>query len=126
MAINGRSASAEKYMRMSRQFLAQAQEEFDKGDMLQASEKAWEAAAQAVKATAEQNGWEHDTRGRLFENIDRISQETGDDDLHVHFHVANSLHQNSLEGWQADEFVQSGIRQVTLLVDKLVALSREG
>ena len=119
-------SSQDKYMQTSHRFLAQAQEEFNRGDMRQASEKAWGAAAQAVKATAEQRGWEHSTHARLFENINRISRETGDDELHVLFHVANSLHQNFYEGWQTDDFVKNGIQQVRLLVNKLVALSIEG
>lgn len=122
MAINARDMSAENYIRTSRRFLAQAQQEFDRGDMLQASEKAWGAAAQAVKATAEQRGWEHSTHARLFENINRISRETGDDELHDLFHVANSLHQNFYEGWQTDDFVQRGIQRVQVLVDRLAAL----
>lgn len=126
MAVTGRDTSAEKYIRTSRRFLAQAHEEFAKGDMLQASEKAWGAAAQAVKATAEQRGWEHGTHARLFENINRISRETGDAELHVLFHVANSLHQNFYEGWQTDDFVRSGIQQVALIVEKLAALNGEG
>lgn len=126
VAINAQDRSAEKYIRTSRQFLTQAQQEFAKGDMLQASEKAWGAAAHAVKATAEQRGWEHGTHARLFENINKISRETGDDELHVLFHVANSLHQNFYEDWQTDDFVQSGIQQVRLLVNKCAALSIEG
>lgn len=126
MAIDARDMSVENYMRMSRQLLAQAQQEFNEGHMRQASAKAWGAAAQAVKATAEQRGWEHGTRGRLFENIDRISRETGDDDFHVLFHIANSLHQNSCEGWQNDEFVQRGIQRVKVLVERLDALDTLG
>ena len=49
MAVNGRDKVVEKYMRTSRQFIEQA---FNRGDMLQASEKAWGAAAQASP------GWE--------------------------------------------------------------------
>ena len=122
VAVTGRDTSAEKYIRTSRRFLAQAQEEFDKGAMLQASEKAWGAAAQAVKATAEQRGWEHSTHARLFENVKKISQETGDAELYDLFHVANSLHQNFYEGWQTDDFVQRGILRVKVLVDRLAAL----
>ncbi|MDE2817254.1 MAG: PaREP1 family protein [Chloroflexota bacterium] len=121
MGVDGRSTSADYYIRTSRRFLAQAQEEFNRGDMLQASEKAWGAAAQAVKATAEQRGWEHSTHVRLFENIKRISQETGDAELHDLFHVANSLHQNFYEGWQTDDSVQRGIQRVKVLVERLDA-----
>ena len=126
MAVTGRDRPAEKYIRTSRRFLAQAQEELNKGDMRQASEKAWGAAAQAVKARAEERGWDHSTHVRLFENIKRISQETGDAELHDLFHVANSLHQNFYEGWQTDSFVQRGIQRVRALVDRLDALLDEG
>ena len=125
MAVNGRSKSAERYIRTSRQFIVQAQEEFDRGDMLQASEKAWGAAAQAVKATAEQRGWEHNTHARLFDNLKRVSRETGDPELHDLFHVANSLHQNFNEGWQTDDSVRRGILRVKILVDRLTALVTE-
>ena len=125
MAVNGRSKSTERYIRTSRQFIVQAQEEFDRGDMLQASEKAWGAAAQAVKATAEQRGWEHNTHARLFDNLKRVSRETGDPELHDLFHVANSLHQNFNEGWQTDDSVRRGILRVKILVDRLTALVTE-
>ena len=47
--VNGRDPKVEEHLRISRQFLCQAQEEFAQGDKLQASEKAWGAAAHAVK-----------------------------------------------------------------------------
>lgn len=122
MAINGREAAVERYLQTSRRFIEQAEAEFARGDMRQASEKAWGAAAQAVKATAEHRGWQHSTHARLFENVKRFSQETGDAELHDLFHVANSLHQNFYEGWQTDTFVQTGISRVKILVDRLAAL----
>ncbi len=125
MAVNGRSKSTERYLRTSRQFIVQAQEEFDRGDMLQASEKAWGAAAQAVKATAEFRGWEHSTHARLFENVRKVSQETEDAELYDLFHVANSLHQNFYEGWQTEDFVQRGILRVKILVERLTDLVTE-
>ena len=126
MAVISKDQSAEQYLRTSRRFLAQAQEEFNKGDMLQASEKAWGAAALAVKATAEQRGWGHNTHARLFENIKRVSQETEDAELYDLFHIANSLHQNFYEGWQTESFVQRGIQRVRVLVDRLNTLLDEG
>ena len=125
MAVNGREAAVERYLQTSRRFIEQAHAEFAAGDMRQASEKAWGAAAQAVKATAEHRGWEHGTHARLFEGVSRISSETGDTEFHVLFHVANSLHQNFYEGWQTEESVQTGILRVNQLVDKLAALITE-
>jgi hypothetical protein len=44
------------HLNISYRFIEQAQDEFEKGDILQASEKAWGAAARAAKAAAEQRG----------------------------------------------------------------------
>ena len=121
VAVNGRETAVERYMQTSRRFIEQAHAEFAAGDVRQASEKAWRAAAQAVKAAAEHRGWEHGTHARLFESITKVSWETGDAELHDLFHVANSLRQNFYEGWQPDTFVQTGILRVNELVDKLAA-----
>ena len=43
-----------EYAEVSRRLIRQAAEELERGDLIQASEKAWGAAAQAVKAIAEQ------------------------------------------------------------------------
>lgn len=115
--------SVGKYTALSRRLIRQAQEEFDKGDRLQASEKAWGAAAHAVKAAAEQRGWRHDSHARLFSIVAQISREAGDTELRTLFHVANSMHQNYYEDWQSEEFVQDGIQKVQLLVEKMHELS---
>ena len=48
--------TTEKYREASRHLLAQAHGELYAGDVRQASEKGWGAAAQVVKAIAEQRG----------------------------------------------------------------------
>ena len=120
--INGRSRKAEAHVRISRQFMRQADEEFAKGDRLQASEKAWGAAAHAIKAVAQQRGWRHDGPRNLFEAIDSIFHETGDADLRGLFGTANALHMNFYEDWQSDEYVQDGIERVKILLGKLEPL----
>ena len=115
-ASNGRAA---KYVALSRRFIRQAQEELDEGDRLQASEKAWGAAAHAVKAVAEQRGWRHDSHARLFDVVSRIANAMDDPELRDLFHMANSLHQNFYEDWQTDDFVQRGIERVHVLVGKM-------
>ena len=39
--------------------------ESDKGNRLQASENIWKSVAHALKAVAEQRGWEHDSHSKL-------------------------------------------------------------
>ena len=50
---------ANRYQQMSQKYMRQAQEELDKADLSQASEKAWGAAAEAMKALAAVRGWNH-------------------------------------------------------------------
>lgn len=102
--------------------MRQADEEFAKGDRLQASEKAWGAAAHAVKAVAQQRGWRHDGHRYLFDTIDGIYRETGDPELRDLFGRANSLHMNFYEDWQSNEHVQDGIERVKVLLEKLKPL----
>ena len=123
MADNGREEAVEMHMRTSRQFILQAQEELNAGDRLQASEKAWGAAAHAVKALAQPRGWEHRTYARLSVAVDRIAEDAACPELRTLFSHANSLHQNFYENWQTGKFVQDGINQVRLLVEELQALS---
>ena len=50
---------ANRYLQMSRKYMRQAQEELDKGDLAQATEKAWGASAESLKSLAAQRGWNH-------------------------------------------------------------------
>ena len=121
--VSGRDPQVTEHRRISRQFLRQAQAEFASGDRLQASEKAWGAAAHAVKAVAQHRGWRHDEIRHLFEAIEKIYRETGDSSFLSLFQLASSLHMNSFEDWQPDNFVQDGIEQVESLLEKLEPLS---
>lgn len=114
-----RRTSADEYVALSRRFVRQAQEEFDKGDRLQASGKAWGAAAHAVKAVAASRGWNHNSHRLLFDVIDQVTRDVETPVLRSLFHAANSLHQNFYENWQPDGSVQAGINEVKQLVDLL-------
>lgn len=106
----------------ARHFMAKADDYLADGDLLQASEKGWGAAAQTVKAAAEHRGWSHDGRRQLYTAIDRLADEAGDRRLRNLFRSANSLHQNFYEGWMTRDAVEDGLRDVEELVDKLQVL----
>ena len=55
-----------KYRDDSRSLLAQARDELARGDVRQASEKGWGAAAQILKAVAEQRGWDQRSPPAFF------------------------------------------------------------
>ena len=86
------------YRETCARMMAQARVELDAGDLRQASEKAWGAAAQMVKAIAHQRGWRHDSHGGLFRAVRNLSNEARDPEIHRLFMSANGLHVNFYEG----------------------------
>jgi hypothetical protein len=111
-----------EYRNAGRLLLGQAKEELDKGDVRQASEKGWGAAAQIVKAIAEQRGWQHNTHGRLHQIAGSLVRETGDRDIFNLFGIASSLHTNFYENWAIHAEVDAWIQGVEQLLDKLEPL----
>ena len=107
------------YREQSRVYLAQAYEELAKGDIPQASEKAWGAAAQMVKAVAQDRGWEHRRHGDLYGAIRRLRRETGRREFRVLFSSANDLHFNFYENlFEADDLIDL-LPEVERLVEML-------
>ena len=115
--------TTQTYQEASWTLLAQSEEELAQGDIRQASEKAWGAAAQIVKAVAQQRGWPHQRHAALFRVISSLAEETGDDQLRNLFQVANSLHTNFYENWDTADNVSAALGDVRLLVDKLAPLA---
>ncbi len=103
----------------SRRLIAQARAELQAGDLLQASEKGWGAAAQAVKSVAETRRWPHNGHRQLFQAVDRLVAETDDEDLRTAFGLAGALHTNFYEGWLGREDIEAHLSQVAGLVEKL-------
>ena len=93
------------------------------GDVRQASEKGWGAAAQMVKAIAELRGWTHSSHGALYAVIDRLVRETGNQDIRRLFNAASTLHVNFYENWMSAEYVQSGLEDVRRLLEMLQSMA---
>lgn len=110
------------YAVKSREFLAQAADELDKGDLVQASEKLWGAAAQVVKSVAERRRWRHDSHRALVQVVDRLVDETGDVALRTAFQIAQSLHFNFYEGMHSQGFVAGSVSPIEEFVAKLEGL----
>ena len=110
------------YREQSRIFLAQAYEELAKGDLPQASEKAWGAAAQIIKAVAEHRGWRHRSHQALRTTVTALLRETGDSELGTLFSSAGELHTNFYEHWNTAELTALQLENVERFVDKVEAL----
>ena len=67
--------TTQTYQAASWQMLAQARTELAAGDLRQASEKGWGAAAQIVKAIADRRGWEHKTHRHIWVAVRRLTDE---------------------------------------------------
>lgn len=111
-----------RYGTMSRELLDKAQQALAQGDLVQASEKGWGAAAQAVKAVSEARGWQHDSHRVLYEIANRLATESGDPEIRTLFSIASSLHQNFYEHWMPDEMVARNLESVADLLQRLEAL----
>ena len=111
-----------RYANIGKRLLREAQEELDNGDTIQSSEKAWGAAAYAVKSVAEKWGWYHQSHLRLRATVAYIAYERGRRDLHVLYNALENIHKNYYEDeWDTDE-VQVGIdtaRTFTEEMDKI-------
>jgi len=109
----------EKHLRISREFLSKAEQELEQGDHLQASEKFWGASAHMVKALASRRGWEHRSHAALYQVINRLASETGDEELRDLFLAAGQLHTNFYEELLPLEMVRSGAERVKELLARL-------
>ena len=110
------------YREASRRLLAQAQTELGAGDLRQASEKAWGATAQMVKAAAELRGWEHDAHRYLWDAARDLANEANDQEIHDLFVVTNALHVNFYENTYEASRVALNINRVEQLIGKIEAM----
>ena len=117
--LNGNNSA---YARQSRLFLRQAREELAQDDLRQASEKGWGAAAQIVKAAAEQRGLDHRGHAELFAVVRHLHSESRDASLRLQFQIATGLHTNFYEGWLDHDDVAGSLNIVSQFVDKVEAL----
>lgn len=121
LGLNDPDTQAEIHLQLSRKYLREAEEFLAKGDPVQASEKAWGAAAQAVKMVASKRGLELHSHGELHKFIAQLAAENGDERIRKLWQSAGMLHQNFYENWLPKEMVTGNIEDVKELVRKLGA-----
>ncbi len=102
----------EKYVREAEEFLT-------KGDYVQASEKAWGAASQMVKAIALKEGRELKSHAALWKYMDELSEKLADEELRRLWRTANALHQNFYENWMPSREVEHAVGDVKILLERL-------
>ncbi|MCY3881903.1 MAG: HEPN domain-containing protein [Chloroflexi bacterium] len=93
MAASDLAAVAD-YQAQAREFLRKGREYLAAGDLHQASEKGWGAAAHMAKAVAVAQGWEYETHADFSSVLNRATEATGADQLRGLRGIANDLHGN--------------------------------
>lgn len=84
----------ENYRQQARDFLAKGWEYLAAGDLHQASEKGWGAAAWMTKAVAVAQGWQYDQHAHFNVILNNTLLITGNDRLLALREIANGLHRN--------------------------------
>lgn len=88
---------ANRYLEMSSKHLRQAQEELGREDLTQASEKAWGATAEALKALAVVRGSNHKSHGLLRDIATQLYMELGRRSILDLFGTLENAHVNFYE-----------------------------
>lgn len=114
---------AEVHIALSEKYAREMNEFLEKGDYVQASEKAWGAASQILKAVASKRGREL-RNGELHKFVSELREETDNQELRRLWQVATSLHQNFYENWLPEKIVKESIEDVKRFVGKLRELCR--
>ena len=113
-------ATTTRHEQISYRFLDRAEAEFERGDMLQASEKAWGAVAHFVKSVANANGWADGSHRDIADNARRLIDLTPDPDGNRDkFVVVNTLHVNFYEEKLDPRDVGRGIRHARSLINAM-------
>ena len=114
-----KASPPERYEEISRHLLEQAQEELDKGDILQASDKVWGATAHAIKAVCQRMDWNHHAHNHLRAAASYISSELGRDDLLRAYGYLDALHTNYYEHQRNAAEVRIGIDNASFFIVEL-------
>ncbi len=110
------------YRERSRGFLVKAREELAAGDLEQAAEKGWGAAATIMKAFADQNGLDHERHSQLFPVLRAVINKSSDREIRRLFGIASGLHINFYEDSMTAEEVGEDLDAVERFVEKVEAL----
>ena len=117
-----KASPPERYEEISRHLLQQAQEELDKGDILQASDKVWGATAHAIKGVCQRMGWNHHAHNHLRAAANYIASELVRDDLRLAFGYLEALHINYYEHQREVGEIRTGIANAAFLTCELATL----
>ena len=108
-----------KYAELSRWCIGEADNYLRAGNNIQASEKGWGAAAQALKAIAEDRGWNHNGHSLIVDIAKQVSDEEGRTDILTFFAFGQLLHVNFYEDALATDVIGDYLDSIKALLPDL-------
>ena len=107
----------------SRHFLDLVDDALARGELEEASNKVWGAAAHAIKAAAETRGWPHHSHALLEETVERlICEESAPMDLWLQYLTASAYHQRFYGGPPPAHAIRAGRQLIAGFVQTLESL----
>ena len=120
------SKTPDDYSYLSRRFVDHARQELARGHRLQASEKVWGAANQALKAVAARRGWRHDGQRNVYAIARQLAAEQQRPDYSGKLMEARGIHFNFYENDLEYDQIEEGINSVEQYLSDLEALRAAG
>ena len=112
-------ATTEQYRSTSTHLFDQAKVELETGDLIQASEKFWGSAAQALKSVAERRGWKHNSHAHFYNIMAELERDDKSSELRRNFDSAAQLHTNFYENWLDEDQIRRRAEDVRHFVEQL-------
>ena len=112
----------EDRVRAAQGFLKAADSEFAAGDSMQASEKLWGAATQAIMAVAVERGWPYGSHTALRIAVRRLAEEYDDRSIRTGFGFAEKFHANFYHGFMDDLQIEDERPEVLDFVHRVTGL----
>ena len=113
------NTESNKHGELSRWCIGEAENYLRSGNNMQASEKGWGAVAQALKAIAEERGWNHGSHTLIVDVAQQVADEENRPDLITLFGNAQALHTNFYEDWLLSDTVTIYLDNVKRLLPEL-------
>ena len=107
----------------SRHFLDLVDGELARGELEEAGNNVWGAAAHGTTAVAERQGWEHHAHNLLEQAVDRLVREEGAPmDLWIQYMTASAYHQRFYGGPPPADAIRVGKELIAQFIDTLERL----
>ena len=104
-------------------FLDLVNDELARGELEEASNKVWGAAAHAIKAVAERRGWEHHAHNLLERAVFRlVHEEHAPRDLLIQYITASAYHQRFCGGPPEAAYIEAGKELIAQFIATLESL----